>query len=146
VLRTRIVDIWTHEQDIRHALGRPGDLDSPGAAVFMDGLFASLPKLVARNAAIEPGNVVIFDVTGPVVGRAGVRVEVDERGRPLGTPLFTGSVHEHPEDEQVTSITLSTDAVARRAAGRGGLEDIYYSVHGDEDVAVRVLQALPITH
>ena len=53
VLRTRILDIWTHEQDIRQA-PPPGDLDSPGAAVFMDVLFASLP-VVARNAGIEPG-------------------------------------------------------------------------------------------
>jgi uncharacterized protein (TIGR03083 family) len=146
VLRTRILDIWTHEQDIRQALGRPGDLDSPGAAVFMDVLFASLPKLVARNAGIEPGNVVIFDVTGPVLGRAGVRVEIGEHGKPLGTPLFTGSVHDHPEDEQVTSITLSTDAITRRAAGRGGLEDIHFTVHGDESVARRVLKGLTFTH
>ena len=54
-LPTRILDIWTHEQDIRQALGRPGDLDSGGAAVFMDLLFASLPRLVARNAQIPPG-------------------------------------------------------------------------------------------
>ncbi|HET6693970.1 MAG TPA: maleylpyruvate isomerase family mycothiol-dependent enzyme, partial [Pedococcus sp.] len=145
VLRTRIVDIWTHEQDLRHALGRPGDLDSPGAAVFMDVLFSALPRLVAKNAGIEPGNVVIFDITGPVMGRAGVRLEVGENGKPLGTPLFTGTVHDHPEDEQVTSITLSTDAIARRAAGRGSLEDIHYTVHGDEDVARRVLKALPFT-
>jgi uncharacterized protein (TIGR03083 family) len=146
VLRERILDIWTHEQDIRQALGRPGDLDAPGAAVFMDTLCEELPRLVARDAGIEPGNVVIFDVTGPVVGRSGVRVEVAEDGSPLGTPLFTGTVHEHPEDVQVTSITLSTDAITRRAAGRGSLGDIHYTVQGDEDVARRVLQALPITH
>ena len=111
----------------------------------MDRLFAALPRLVAKNAGIEPGNVVIFDVTGPVVGRSGVRVEIGEGGKPLGTPLFTGTVHDHPEDEQVTSITLSTDAITRRAAGRGGLDDIHFTVQGDEDVARRVLEALPFT-
>lgn len=146
VLRERIRDIWTHEQDMRQALGRPGGLDAPGAAVFMDTLCEELPRLVAHDAGIEPGNVVIFDITGPVIGRAGVRVEVAEDGTPLGTPLFTGTVHEHPEDEQVTSITLSTYAMTRRAAGRGTLGDIHYSVQGDEAVAGRVLQALPITH
>lgn len=146
VLRERILDIWTHEQDMRQALGRPGDLDSPGAAVFMDTLCEELPRLVATDAGIPPGNVVIFDVTGPVVGRSGVRVEVDEQGVSYGTPLFTGQVHEHPEDGQVTSITLSTDAITRRAAGRGSLGDIHYTVQGDEDVALRVLQALPFTH
>jgi uncharacterized protein (TIGR03083 family) len=145
VLRMRILDIWTHEQDIREALGRPGDLDAPGAAVFLDALCSAMPRLVAKNAGIEPGNVVIFDITGPVVGRTGVRVEVGENGKPLGTPLFTGTVHEHPEDAQVTSIILSTQAITRRAAGRGGLEDIYFTIQGDENVGRRVLEALPFT-
>jgi uncharacterized protein (TIGR03083 family) len=145
VLRMRILDIWTHEQDIREALGRPGDLDAPGAAVFLDALCAAMPRLVAKNAGIEPGNVVIFDITGPVVGRTGVRVEVGEGGKPLGTPLFTGTVHEHAEDAQVTSIILSTQAITRRAAGRGGLDDIYFTIQGDETVGRRVLEALPFT-
>lgn len=141
-LRTRVLDIWTHEQDIRQALGRPGNLDSAGAAIFLDVLQEALPRLVAKEAGIAPGNVVIFDITGPVVGRAGVRVETGEAGKPLGTPLFTGVRHEGGEDEKVTSITLSTDAITRRAAGRGGLQDIHYTVHGDEDVARRVLENL----
>jgi hypothetical protein len=142
----RILDIWTHEQDIREALGRPGNLDAPGAAVFLDALCSAMPRLVAKNAGIAPGNVVIFDITGPVVGRTGVRVEMGENGKPLGTPLFTGTVHEHPEDAQVTSIILSTQAITRRAAGRGGLEDIYFTIQGDENVGRRVLEALPFTH
>jgi uncharacterized protein (TIGR03083 family) len=142
-LRTRILDIWTHEQDIRQALGRPGDLDSGGAAVFMDLLFAALPKLVARNAGIPPGNVVIIDVTGPVLGRAGVWVEEgEEGGRPRGIPLFSGVAHDGDPRDVFTTITLSTDALTRRAAGRGTLEDIHYTVHGDEQVARRVLENL----
>jgi uncharacterized protein (TIGR03083 family) len=140
-LRLRILDIWTHEQDIREALGRPGDLDSGGAAVFCDVLIESLPRLVARQAAVPPGNVVIIDMTGPVVGRAGVRVEQGADGRPRGIPLFTGVAHEAggTTDEATTSITLSTQALTRRAAGRGSLEDIHYTVHGDEAIARQVL-------
>lgn len=145
-LRTRILDIWTHEQDIRQALGRPGDLDSGGAAVFMDLLFAQLPKLVARNAGVEPGNVVIFHVTGPVMGRAGVWVEApeagDDGGKPRGIPLFSGIAHDGDPQDTFTTITLSTDAITRRAAGRGEVDDIHFTVHGDEDVARRVLEHL----
>ena len=143
-LRIRILDIWTHEQDIRQALGRPGNLDSPGAAVFLAVLLEALPRLVAKEARVAPGNIVIFDITGPVVGRAGVRVETAENGKRLGTPLFTGTAHEGGEEEKVTSITLSTDAITRRAAGRGGLQDIHYTVHGDEDLAQSVLEHLVI--
>lgn len=145
-LRTRIMDVWTHEQDIRQALGRPGDLDSGAAAVFMELLFAQLPRLVAREAAIPPGNVVILDVTGPVLGRAGVWVEEgEEDSRPRGIPLFSGVAHDGDPRDVFTTITLSTDAVTRRAAGRGTLEDIHYTVSGDEDVARAVLENLAFT-
>ncbi|WP_270888766.1 maleylpyruvate isomerase family mycothiol-dependent enzyme [Pedococcus sp. 5OH_020] len=141
-LKTRILDIWTHEQDIRQALGRPGNLDSGGAAVFMSVLFDALPRLVARDAAIEPGNVVIFDVTGPVLGRAGVWVDPEEGGKPRGIPLFSGIAHDGDPHDTFTTITLSTDAITRRAAGRGGLDDIHFTVHGDDEVARRVLENL----
>lgn len=142
-LRLRILDIWTHEQDIRQALGRPGNLDSGGAAVFMDVLFAALPKLVARDAGIEPGNVVIFDVTGPVMGRAGIWVEEGEDGgKPRGIPLFSGVAHDGDPHDVFTTITLSTDALTRRAAGRGEVDDVHFTVHGDEAVARRVLENL----
>ncbi|GAA4713083.1 maleylpyruvate isomerase family mycothiol-dependent enzyme [Pedococcus ginsenosidimutans] len=143
-LRRRILDIWTHEQDIRQALGRPGDLDSGGAAVFMDLLFAALPRIVAKEAGIEPGNVVIIDSTGPVMGRAGVWVEPGEEGKARGIPLFSGIAHDGDPHDVFTTITLSTDCLTRRAAGRGGLDDIHYSVHGDEAVARRVLEHLVI--
>ena len=145
-LKVRTFDIWTHEQDIRQALGRPGDLDSGGAAVFMDLLFGVLPRVVACDAAIPPGNVVILEVTGPVVGRAGVWVEQSEEGKPRGIPLFSGVAHDGDPDDVFTTITVSTDAVTRRAAGRGTLEDIHYSVQGDEDVARRVLENLVFVH
>jgi uncharacterized protein (TIGR03083 family) len=143
-LRRRILDIWTHEQDIRQALGRPGNLDSGGAAVFMDLLFAALPRIVAREAGIEPGNVVIIDSTGPVMGRAGVWVEPGEEGKARGIPLFSGIAHDGDPHDVFTTITLSTDCLTRRAAGRGGLDDIHFSVHGDEAVARRVLEHLVI--
>ena len=143
-LRRRILDIWTHEQDIRQALGRPGNLDSGGAAVFMDLLFAALPRLVAKEAGIEPGNVVIIDSTGPVMGRAGVWVEPGEEGKARGIPLFSGIAHDGDPHDVFTTITLSTDCLTRRAAGRGGVDDIHFTVHGDEAVARRVLEHLVI--
>jgi hypothetical protein len=85
-------------------------------------------------------------VTGPVVGRAGVWVEQSEEGKPRGIPLFSGVAHDGDPDDVFTTITVSTDAVTRRAAGRGTLEDIHYSVQGDEDVARRVLENLVFVH
>lgn len=144
-LGTRVLDIWTHEQDVREALGRPGNLDSPAAAVTMQRFAAAVPMVVARRAGIAPGETVIFDITGPVVGRIGVRVE-EVDGKARGIALFSGEASTAPEsDGQTTSITLSTQAFTRRAAGRGGVDDVHWTAQGDETVARRVLESLPMT-
>jgi len=151
VAMIRALDVWTHEQDIRTAIGRPGNLDSPAAAVFTDAVLTELPKLVAKHAGIEPGRPVIIDVTGPVLARAGVRVEINGSGRPRGHAMFGGE-HQLPRETHAhtggptTTITLSTDAFTRRAAGRRSVAETAYSVVGDESIARRVLQALVITH
>lgn len=144
-LGMRVVDIWTHEQDVREALGRPGNLDSPGAAVTMERFEQGVAMVVAKRAGVAPGDTVIFDITGPVVGRVGVRVE-EVDGSARGIPLFTGEAHSGAETEgQTTTITLSTHAFARRAAGRGGVDDVHWTSQGDEAVARSVLDALAMT-
>src|SRR6185503_4235023 len=90
VVLMRTFDVWAHEQDIRSALGRPGNLDSPAAAVFVDAVIRQLPRLVARDAAVVAGDTVIVEVIGPdpaVTARQGVRVEVDGQGRLRGHAL-----------------------------------------------------------
>lgn len=144
VLGTRVLDVWTHEQDVRHALGRPGNLDSPGAAVAVHRFELGLPRSIARTAGIEPGHAVVLDLTGPLVGRMGVRVEEGADGRPHGVALFSGESSD--VEVETTTITLSTDAFARRAAGRGSTDDVAWTVTtGSEQVARRVMDALPMT-
>ena len=116
LLAIRTFDIWMHEQDVREALERPGGLDTGAAALAVSVLFAELPRLVAKDAAVEPGNAVVLDLTGPTVGRAGARVE-EQDGKARGIPLFTGDAEEHP-DVVTTSLTMSTRvAAASPAAG-----------------------------
>ena len=150
VAMMRTFDIWAHEQDIRSAIGRPGDLDSPAAAVFVQQALARLPRAVARDAKVDPGHTVILALTGPIMAKVGVRVDEGEDGRPLGHEMFTGESVDasipHVEGP-ITSISLSTDAFTRRAAGRRSVDDTTYTLHsGDEAVARRVLDALVITH
>lgn len=142
LMQSRVFDLWVHEQDIRGAIGRPGNLDGPGATLVVRAIFAALPKAVARTAEVPPGQAVILDLTGPIVGRAGVRVE-EHDGKPHGIPLFAGVAEGH-DDVVTTTITLSTQAATRRAAGRVATADTHYTVVGDEDLARRVLDALVI--
>ncbi len=145
-LLLRTIDAWTREQDLRQALNSPGNLDSAGAAVTTAEILRSLPRTVARTAGVDAGRDVVFDVTGPVVAREGVRVRAGEDGRPFGVLLYSGT--DRPEGQEsldVTSIQLTTEALTRRAAGRRSVDEIHYSVIGDADVARRVLEALVLT-
>ena len=161
VLLLRTFDVWTHEQDIRSALGRPGNLDSPAAMVCVRSIMLQLPKVVARGAALEPGHRVVMEVTGQpdggvtvVVARQRVQVELDQDGRPrgraisAGEAILTGDSAETSEQalEHQTTITLSVEAFTRRAAGRRPVSDTAYGVVGDEAIARRVLEALVVTH
>jgi len=143
LMRNRVFDLWVHEQDIRGALGRLGNLDTPGAALVVQSVFAAFPKAVARTAEVPAGQAVILDLTGPVVGRVGVVVE-ERDGRAHGIPLFSGDAQGHADATGTTTITLSTQAATRRAAGRVATADTHYTVVGDEDIARRVLDALVI--
>ncbi|MGL5865257.1 MAG: maleylpyruvate isomerase family mycothiol-dependent enzyme [Dermatophilaceae bacterium] len=143
LLGVRTFDIWTHEQDIREALGRPGGLDTPAAAVSVARFLGMLPVIVARHAGVEPGHAVVLDVTGPTVARVGVRVE-ERDGKPVGIPLFSGTPEQHA-DVVTTTLTMSTQVAMRLAGGRRDPDSMHVVVHGDAEVARRVLHALAVT-
>ena len=141
VLMLRTFDVWTHEQDIRTALRQPGDLDSAAAALCVRSVMGQLPKLIARDAAVEPGQLVVLDITGPVLARMGFQVDLDEQGRPRGHAI-SGRLPDSP----ASTISLSTEAFTRRSAGRRSVAETAYRVVGDEAIARRVLGALVVTH
>lgn len=79
-VRIRIFDAWVHEQDIRRALGHPGELESPVAAHSVNRLARAMPFVVARKAQSPDGATVVFDITGPA-GRVLPIVVEGSRGR-----------------------------------------------------------------
>lgn len=85
-LRMRAFDVWVHEQDLRWALGKPGNLDSPGAYVARDILLHTLPRVVAKDAGAPPNSAVVFDIHGPVEFLRTVRVDADGHGTVDGAP------------------------------------------------------------
>ncbi len=143
-LFTRVIDIWCHEQDIREALDRPGNLDSPGAAAFTQQVLSAVAPRAVKQAKLPVGTTVIIEATGPVQARGGVRI-VDRDGAPYGEALFTGEPHDAGVEGDVTTIRLTTEALTRRGAGRVPTADLRYQVEGDEAVATALLDALAIT-
>jgi uncharacterized protein (TIGR03083 family) len=136
-MRNRAFDVWVHEQDLRRALGKPGNLDSPGASVARDVLLERLAKVVAKDAAAPPDSVVVVDVTGPMDFMRTVRV--DEQGR--GT--VDGRVSLAP------TVTLSADweTYLRLATGRVRYAAVADQVklEGDNPLAQAVLTHFAVT-
>ncbi len=64
LLPFRAVDSWAHEQDIRRALDRPGDLDSPVAEFALGRVVGAMPFVVGKKVHPPDGTTVVFDVTG----------------------------------------------------------------------------------
>ncbi|MFF9346765.1 maleylpyruvate isomerase family mycothiol-dependent enzyme [Streptomyces sp. NPDC014734] len=136
-LRMRAFDIWVHEQDLRAALGRPGNLDSPGATIVRDVLLDELPKVVAKDAGAPAHSAVVIDVNGPVEFLRTVRVDAEGRGSVDGSPSLGPAV----------TLAMDWETYARLACGRvraGAVAD-RVKVEGDPDLAEAILRNFAVT-
>jgi uncharacterized protein (TIGR03083 family) len=140
MLTVRVFDCWTHEQDVRRAVGRPGNLDGPGASVSRDWIVQTLPYVVAKKAAAVPGTTVSFDVDGPLTVNATVAVGDDGRGMlrdaAAAPPALAGPT---------AHLATDWETFARLAAGRVEPLHATVAVDGDRELAEHVLAAMAIT-
>ncbi len=137
MLQARAFDVWVHEQDLRRALGTPGHLDSPGAAVARDFLLPELPKVVAKRAGAPAGSAVVFDVHGPLEFMRTVRVDAE------GTATIDGSVSLGP----AVTLALDWETFVRLACGRVRPEAVAdrVKVEGDERLGEAILANIAVT-
>ncbi|MGZ4666111.1 MAG: hypothetical protein ACXV5Q_14055, partial [Frankiaceae bacterium] len=164
MLTIRVVDSWTHEQDIREALGLAGGLASPAAAVTRDLFVKSLPR-VARNAGMAPGESVAIEVAAPVAPDTsathtayGEASDTCASAQPAGpAPVsITVIAAESPTDRarvaegiepDATRIRLGFREFTRRAGGRLTVAEALAdgTVEGDRALAERFLAGLAVT-
>jgi uncharacterized protein (TIGR03083 family) len=137
LLMMRAFDVWVHEQDLRRALDKPGNLDAPGAFVARDVFLAGLPKVVARDAGAPANSAVVFDVSGPVEFMRTVRVDQNGNG------TVDGSVSLGP----AATLAMDWDAYSRLAAGRVRPEAVAEQVKtdGDAELAAAILRNFSVT-
>jgi uncharacterized protein (TIGR03083 family) len=135
LLRTRVFDVWTHEQDLRRALRTPGGLDSPAALITRDYLVEMLPKAVAKLADAPAGSTVVFEVHGPLEFMRTVRV--DESGR--------GSVDSTVPLAPDVQLTMDWETYARLACGRIPASTANVKIEGDQQLAERILENFAVT-
>lgn len=139
VIGIRCFDIWTHEQDLRETLGRPGGLGSPAASLSLARVYAALGRVVTR-AGVPVGEAVVLEVRGPVSGRAAVRVvEVDGRSR--------GVLDDVGDEDARCVLVLGTRELGRLAAGREPMDGqpFAWTSSGDEATAAALVQHLAVT-
>ncbi len=75
LIEIRIFDAWVHEQDMRRALNRPGDLEGPIAEHAVERCTQAMPFVVGRKAQAADGTTVVFEVTGAAGRTLAIGVE-----------------------------------------------------------------------
>lgn len=135
LLAIRAFDAWTHEQDIRRAVGRPGELGSEGAAHSVQRCFLAMPFVVGKKAGAPDGTSVVFDVTGESAASLAV-VVADGRAKVLPQP---------PVDPTVR-LTMDVEVFTRLGCGRwdpqATLDSGAVRIEGDHALGERILQQI----
>jgi uncharacterized protein (TIGR03083 family) len=141
LLRIRIFDSWTHLQDIRRAVGRPGDLATPGAQVSALQMARATSYVLARSIEAPAGTTWRVTVTGPIAFERWVGIDHDLRGVDIDEVA-------RPETPTI-ALDADWETYARLAAGRLDVTSAEVlervRVTGDPALASRVLESLAIT-
>jgi len=135
LLRNRPLDIWMHEQDIRRAVGRPGGMNTPGAAHCVIVLTMSFPLSVGKHVAPPAGTTVMLDVRGGHPVHLAVEVNADGRAVPMS----------HDPDDPTVHLRMGTETFTILGGGRRTPEDLQVEIVGDQDLGRAVLVAMAVT-
>jgi uncharacterized protein (TIGR03083 family) len=130
-MQIRVFDCWLHEQDIRDAVGRPGNETGLAVEVTLDEMATALGFVVGKKAGAASGDRVTFALTD---GGAIVRefhVEVGERA----------AVVAELSGPATLTLTMPVGVMTRRCAGRVGPDGLLdqVAIDGDSDLAARIL-------
>jgi uncharacterized protein (TIGR03083 family) len=129
MLTLRLMDTWSHEQDIRRALDRPGHLEGPAVDGAVAYFVTMLPYVVGKKVGPPDGASVVFDV-----GHRTIPVSVQE-GR--------ARVIDIPPAEPTVRLSMDPGTFAALVNGRTtSTEGV--TVAGDEDLGQQVLANMTV--
>jgi uncharacterized protein (TIGR03083 family) len=134
-LAVRILDCWVHEQDIRRAVGIPGNLDGPAAEHTVDRLIRGLPMVVGKRAACPEGAAVAFHITGGV--ERSLTCEVQG-----GRAAFVDT----PSADPACTITVDTETFVMLATGRRPASELASRIviDGERELGQSVVDGLNV--
>ena len=133
----RVFDCWMHEQDIRDAVHRSGDVAGPVADLSVAKLREGMPYVVGKKAGAPQGSTVMFDVAGPLGFELSVGVE--GRARILDESPSDPTARLQMDDE--TFVWLASG----RLAGEQALLEGRVLLEGDEDLGRAVVANMGFT-
>ncbi|MFD5266644.1 maleylpyruvate isomerase family mycothiol-dependent enzyme [Streptomyces sp. NPDC058335] len=136
-MRNHAFAVWVHEQDLRTALGRPGNLDSPGAHIARDVLLDALPAVVAEKADAPRSSAIVFDVHGPIEFLRTIRVDIQGRG----------TLETAPALGPAAAFALDWETYVRLACGRVTPEAVADRVkaEGEPELTAAILRNFAVT-
>ncbi len=135
LIEIRVLDAWTHEQDMRGALKQPGHLEGSVAEHAMGRCASAMPFVVGRKAQAPDGSMVVFDVTGSAGQTITVAVE-GKRAKMLDVP---------PADPTVT-LTMDVETFTRLGCGRwepeASLQAGQVQIEGDRALGETIIKQI----
>jgi len=128
-LTLRVMDSWSHEQDIRRAVGSPGDTEGPAAEESLAYFCRFLPYVVGKRAAAPDGATVVFRIGA----RPPVTVEMaGSRGRLAAGPA-----------NATLDLAIPVTTFAALVGGRTDVPGDAV-ISGDQELGRRVLESMAI--
>ncbi len=137
MLPIRAFDVWQHEQDLLHALDRPGTLTTPGAEIAVRQIRSALPYVIGKGRDCAPGTTVRWTITGEQA--QDFVIEVNPEGRAAEVPSHA------PTSNPTVSITCDTETFTLLGAGRRALNELLVKFEGDAELGARLLTAGAVT-
>ena len=129
MLQLRVMDTWSHEQDIRRAIGRPGHESGPAVDGSLAYWAQFLPLIVTRRASAPDGSTVVLEVGDALC----LPIAVDGgRGRALDAP---------PSSPTVT-LRCTPGVFAAHVGGRSDARAEDIAIDGDEALGRAVVGVL----
>lgn len=130
MLRLRVMDSWSHEQDIRAALGRPGHTEGPEVEEAIGHFVGLLPYAVGKKAQAPEGSTVAFDIGG--YGRVVIGVDGGRAKRVDPAPDAVDV------EIRLDAATFSLLVNGRTTSGEG------VTIVGDDELGRRVVANLNV--
>lgn len=133
LLKNRPLDVWMHEQDIRRAANRPGNLESPAAQHTTDYLLNSFGYVLAKKAGLPPGTSAVIEVASSEI--AAFAVTDAQRGERLSRLPTSPDVH----------LRMDRETFLLLAGGRRAIGPETVKIEGDAVLGEQILAAMATT-